>query len=55
MLQLQGPKNIFWLLTADNAGALTVCIAITFFQLTWNVDYDYDQGIWILFQIWVLF
>ena len=25
MLQLQGPKNNFWLLTADNAGALTVC------------------------------
>ena len=24
MLQLQGPKNNFWLLTADNAGALTV-------------------------------
>ena len=24
MLQLQGPKNIFWLLTEDNAGALTV-------------------------------
>ena len=28
MLQLQGPKNIFWLLTADNAGALTVCYNI---------------------------
>ena len=24
MLQLQGTKNIFWSLTADNAGALTV-------------------------------
>ena len=26
MLQLQGPKNNFWLLTADNAGALTVVL-----------------------------
>ena len=27
MLQLQGPKNNFWLLTADNAGALTVYLS----------------------------
>ena len=30
MLQPQGPKNNFWLLTADNAGALTVLVKIIF-------------------------
>ena len=28
MLQLQGLKNNFWLLTADNAGALTVFVVL---------------------------
>ena len=30
MLQLQGPRNIFLLLTADNAGALTVSMFMIF-------------------------